>query len=115
MVAGEPVAQRVFVAAEESPHETRVRAVPHFGLREDGILRCERDVGEKRQPRAGAHGPTVDRANDWFAELPHAAEVARIDTPRVDDLGGGLSGNDAVGPVNIPTAAHAISLVHSRG
>src|SRR5439155_13071833 len=87
----------------------------HFGLREYGVLRCERDVGEKRQPRARAHGPAVDRANDWFAELPHAAEVARIDAPRVDDLGGGLSGDNAVGPLDIPTAAHAISLVHSRG
>ncbi len=115
MVAGEAIAQGVFVAAEQRPHEARVRAMAHFGLRKDRALRRDGDMCEQRQPGARAHGPAVDRADDRLAELPHAAEVARIGAPGVDDIGGGLTGNDAVGPMQIAPPPRRVALIHAGG
>src|SRR4029453_15413262 len=40
VIPGEAIAERVLVAAEQSPQETRIRAVAYFRLSEDGVFRC---------------------------------------------------------------------------
>ena len=70
MVSREAVAQRIFEARQESPHETCVGTVADLRLGEDGVLRGDRDVREESEPGAGAHGPTVDGADNRLAELP---------------------------------------------
>src|SRR5689334_17628831 len=115
VITGETVAERVLIAAEQSPHEARIGAVADFGLSEHRVFRGERDMRVERKPGAGAHGPAVDRADDRFAELPHAPKITRIDTPRIDHFGSGLIVHDAVGPMNIAASAGAIALIHAGG
>ena len=70
MVAGQAVAQSVFKSTKQGPHETRIGAVAHLGLSKHGVFGSDGNMRKQRKPRAGAHGPAVDGADDRFGKLP---------------------------------------------
>ena len=116
MVPHQAVAQRVLDPGQHGPEEARVGAVAHLGLGEDGLLRGDGDVGAQRQPRARAHGPAVDGADDRLVQLPQPQElVALPPAPGIDPVRRGLARGNAVGPFEVAPPPRLGPLVHARG
>ena len=46
MIADETIAERIFESRKQGPHKTRVGAVANLGLRKDGVVSGDRDMGE---------------------------------------------------------------------
>src|SRR3954447_3215400 len=101
MVAREAVAKRILKSRQKSPEEACAGAVTNFRLSEYRIFLGDGEMRVARQPRTRAHRPTVDRADNRFAEFPEAHEVAMLLAPGVDQLRRARSGGNAVRPNEI--------------
>src|SRR5262245_31260968 len=71
-------------------------------------------MSEEREPGAGAHRPTIDRPDDWFAEFPEAQEIAIVMAPHFDQLRGALTWSHAVRPHLVAAPSGLITLIHTR-
>src|SRR3954468_23496798 len=112
MIAGKAPTVGRLPAAERGQQEARARYVTDFGLREDRLIRGDRDVGGELVPETGPHRPTIDGGDDRFAQPPHMLPfddaLALAALTIFDEFGNRLAGR-----IGIASAGFVLALVEA--